>query len=83
MRSRDSGVGIARGYGLDGRGSILGKGTVFLISIASRPALGPTQLPGPIFLAVNRPEREADHSPPSKAEIKNGGAIPPFLFMSP
>jgi hypothetical protein len=26
--------------------------------------------------------READHSPPSSVEVKNGGAIPPFPHMS-
>jgi hypothetical protein len=30
---------------------------------------------------VKRPEREADHSPPSSAEVKNGGAIPPLPHM--
>jgi hypothetical protein len=27
---------------------------------------------------VKRPEREADHSPPSNAKVKNGGATPPL-----
>jgi hypothetical protein len=27
--------------------------------------------------------READHSPPSSAEVKNDGAIPPLPHMSP
>jgi hypothetical protein len=40
-----SSVGIATGYGLDGRVSIPGRGKIFLFSIASRPALGPTQPP--------------------------------------
>jgi hypothetical protein len=31
---------------------------------------------------VKRPECEADHSPPSYAEAKNYGAIPPFPHMS-
>jgi len=36
---------------------------------------GPTQppihwVPGGLFLGVKRPGREADHSPPSSAEIK-------------
>jgi hypothetical protein len=29
-----------------------------------------------------RPGREADHSSPSSAEVKNGGAIPPLPHMS-
>jgi hypothetical protein len=28
-------------------------------------------VPGALSLRVKRPEREADHSPPSNAEIKN------------
>jgi hypothetical protein len=52
--------------------------------MSSRPALWPTQpsiqwLPRALSPAVKRPGREADHSSPS-AEIKNGGAIPPFLI---
>jgi hypothetical protein len=31
---------------------------------------------------AKRPGRVADHSPPSSAEIKNGGAMPPFPHMS-
>jgi hypothetical protein len=31
---------------------------------------------------VKRPGREADHSPPSSAEAKNGGAIVPLPHMS-
>jgi hypothetical protein len=30
------------------------------------------------FLGGKLPEREADHSPPSTAQVKNDGAIPPF-----
>jgi hypothetical protein len=44
-RTRDSWVGIAMGYELDGRSSIPGLGKRFLYSTASRPALGPTQPP--------------------------------------
>jgi hypothetical protein len=43
--SRDSSADIATGYGLDDPGSIPGRGKIFLFSIASRPALGPTQPP--------------------------------------
>jgi hypothetical protein len=46
-----------------------------LFATASRPALGATQppiewVPGAISLEVKRPGREADHSPPSSAEVK-------------
>jgi hypothetical protein len=48
----------------------------FLFTTASRTALGPTQppiqwVPGAISLeGVKQPRREADHSPPSSAEVK-------------
>jgi len=49
----------------------------------SRPGLGPTQSPiqwvqGVLSLEVKRPGRKADDSPPSSAEVKKHGAIPPF-----
>jgi hypothetical protein len=31
---------------------------------------------------LKRPEREADHSPLSSAEVKNGGAMPALPHMS-
>jgi hypothetical protein len=37
---------------------------------------------GENFLGVKRPEREADHSPPSTAEVENDGAVLPFSHMS-
>jgi len=48
---------------------------IFLFTTASRTALGLTQPPiqwvtGALSLGVKRPEREADHSPPSSAEVK-------------
>jgi hypothetical protein len=48
---------------------------IFLFTTASRPVLGPTQppiqwVPGALPLIVKRPGPEADHSPPSSAEIK-------------
>jgi hypothetical protein len=47
-----------------------------IFATASRPVLGPTQppiqwVPGALSLGVKRPGREACHSPPSSAEIKN------------
>jgi hypothetical protein len=48
---------------------------IFLFTTASRTALGPTQppiqwLPVVLSLGIKRPGREADHSPPSSAEVK-------------
>jgi hypothetical protein len=37
--------------------------------------------PGPLSLGIMRPDREADHSPPSSAEVKNGVATPPLPFI--
>jgi hypothetical protein len=35
-------------------------------------------LPNALSPNLKRPGPEADHSPPSTTEIKNGGAIPPL-----
>jgi hypothetical protein len=48
---------------------------IFLFTTASRMTLGPTQLPtqwvsGALSLGIKRPGRDADHSPPSSAEVK-------------
>jgi hypothetical protein len=42
LEDRDSSVGIATGYRLDGHGSIFSRDKIFLFSIASIPGLGPT-----------------------------------------
>jgi hypothetical protein len=78
---RDSSVGIATG-----RGSISGRGKTFLFSTASRPTLGPTQLPvqwvlGALSPGVKSQGRVANRSPPSSAKVKKGGAIPPFPHL--
>jgi hypothetical protein len=49
----------------------------FLFTIVPRPDLGPTQPPiqwvtEALSLGAKRPGREADHSPPSSAEVNNG-----------
>jgi hypothetical protein len=48
---------------------------IFLFATASRPAVGLIQppmqwVPGALSLGVKRPGCEADHSPPSNAEVK-------------
>jgi hypothetical protein len=66
---RNRSVGIATGYGLDSWGSI-----PVLWSIHP-----PIQwLLGTLSLAVNGPEREVGHSPPSSAEVNNGEDISPL-----
>jgi hypothetical protein len=58
----------------------------FLFSLMFRPALGPTQpsiqwVTGNVSPEVKRLGSEADHSPPSSAQVKNDGAIPSPLYM--
>jgi hypothetical protein len=77
---RDSSVGIATGYGLDGRGSNPGRGKIFLFSTASGQALGPTQppiqqVPGALSRDVKLPGRETQFS----AEVNYGGAVPSLI----
>jgi hypothetical protein len=86
-RNLDSSVGIVTGYGLGGPGSITGRGKNFFFSIASIPGLAPTQppiqwVPEDLSSGVKRSGREANRSPPSSAEVKNGGAIPPLPPMA-
>jgi hypothetical protein len=78
IKSRDSSDGVALGYGLDHRGSRVrfpaGAGN-FSLHHRVQTALGPTQppiqwAPGAFSLGVKRPGREADHSPPSSAEVE-------------
>jgi hypothetical protein len=62
-------------FGVLGFDSWRGLG-IFLFTTASRTALGPTQppiqwVPGVLSLGVKRSGHEADHSPPSNAEVKN------------
>jgi hypothetical protein len=65
-------------------------GNNFHFSMSSRPALGPTQppiqrVPGAPFPGVKRPGREADHSPPTSAEVKKMWiytSTPSYAFMA-
>jgi hypothetical protein len=75
--SRDSAVGIATGYGLDDRRvgvPVLVEAKNFHFSTSSRPVLGLTQppiqwVPGALSPRVKQQGREADHSPPTSAEV--------------
>jgi hypothetical protein len=85
--SWDSSVGIAVGYGTDGQRSIPLKVKIFLFFTASRQALGPNQpplqwVPGALLPGIKRPVCEANHSPPSIAEIKSGGVYLHFPMPS-
>jgi hypothetical protein len=73
-------VGIATGYGLDGQ-----EKKYFSIH-SVQTGLGPTQppiqwIPG-ASQGVKLQGREADHSPPSSAEVNNGESIPPLPHTS-
>jgi hypothetical protein len=94
IESRDSFVGIATrltGWtiGVLVFDSRRGLG-IFLFTTASRTALGPIQppiqwIPGALSLGIKWPWREADHSPPSSAEVKNAWSCtsnPQYVFMA-
>jgi hypothetical protein len=87
LGGRDSSVGTVTGYGLDGRGWIPARGKIFLFSTASELSLWPTQprikrVTRAVSPEIKRQWRVADHSTPSSAEVKTGGAIPPLLHIS-
>jgi hypothetical protein len=88
---RDNVVGIATGYGMDDRG--VGVGVPVgsrIFSMSSRPALGPTRppiqwVPGTLSPGIKRQGREADHSPPTSAEVKKMWiytSTSPYTFMA-
>jgi hypothetical protein len=62
----------------------------FHFSISSRPALRSTQPPikmgtGGSFPGVKRQGREADHSPPTSAEVRKmwiHTSTPPYVFLA-
>jgi hypothetical protein len=93
VKSHDSSVGIALGYGLDDRGSRVrlpaGAGYFSLHhriqnGSGAHPASYPMGTRG-FSLGVKRPERKADHSPPSSAEVKNAWSYtstPQYVFMA-
>jgi hypothetical protein len=74
--------------GVQGFDSQWGLG-IFVFTTVSRTVLKPTQppiqwVPGALSLGVKLPGREADHSPPSSAEVKNAWSYtstPQYVFM--
>jgi hypothetical protein len=81
----------ALGYGLDELGfESRQELRIFLLTIVSRPVLGPTQpaiqlVLEAFSLGVKRQTREADHSPPFSAEVKNAWSYtstPQNAFMT-
>jgi hypothetical protein len=69
LQSCDSSAGRS---GFDSRQGL----GIFLFAVMARLALEPTQspiqwVPGAVYVGVKRPGREADHTLPSSAEVKN------------
>jgi hypothetical protein len=59
---------------------------IILFTTASKTALGPTQSPirwilGALSLGLKQPWREADHSPPSSAEVKECMELTPVPLI--
>jgi hypothetical protein len=85
--SRDSWVNIEMGCWLDGRVSIPGSGKRFYSTpqrpdrLWAHPSTSPMGTGGS-FPGGKAAGREADHSPLSSAEVKNGGAVPPLPHTS-
>jgi hypothetical protein len=77
---------VTNSDGLDGPGSIPGRGKIFPFSLEPIPAFGPIQpmqwVPRALSLGVKQQGREAHHSSPSSAEVENGGAIPSLCHPS-
>jgi hypothetical protein len=79
--SRDRSVSIVTGYGLDGWGSIPGRGKRFF---STPRASGLLWIPLSLLfngcggLFPQGVKRQVDHSLSSNTEVKNGGAIPPL-----
>jgi hypothetical protein len=74
-----SSVSTVSGYGIDDRAIEVRsrqRQRIFPLTPVSRPALGPTQtpeqwVPGVLSPGQARPGRDANHSPPSSAEVEN------------
>jgi hypothetical protein len=77
---RDSSVGIATGYGPDGRGSISGRGKRFSLLHCVQTGSGAYPASYPMGTWGKPVGARRCHSPPS-AEDKNGGAGQLFLSL--
>jgi hypothetical protein len=69
--AREGSMHSSEGSGFESRQGL----GIFIFTTASRPALGTNQppiqwVPGAFYLGAKRPSREADHPPPSSAEVK-------------
>jgi hypothetical protein len=86
--SRDGAVVIASSYGLDDRGigvRVPVGSRIFPSPRRSDQLLGPPNLLSNGYGGVKQQGREADHSPPSSAEVKKMwiySSTPPYAFMA-
>lgn len=75
-------VSIAKGFGLDGRGSIHGRARDYLLhNVHTGSEVYPVSyavVSGAASLWVKQSEGETHLLRPSNAEVKNGGCIPPL-----
>jgi hypothetical protein len=91
--SRDMSVGIATGYGLDDQeggssrpGRVKKNSLLYIVQTGS--GVHPTSYPmdtGGSYPEVKRQGREADHSPPTSAEVKElwiYTSTPIYVFMA-
>jgi hypothetical protein len=91
LRAKYSAVGKATGYGWRAEESEFRRIKIFLLSMSSRPILGPIHLhikwvPRAFSLEVKRLGREADYySSPSSARsrmVELYSSTPPYVFMA-
>jgi hypothetical protein len=75
IMSRDSSVGVETGYRLGGRGVIVRVPVWARLFFSPRHSI--QWLQGALH-GIKQPRHEADYSPPSSAQVKNGGAVPPL-----
>jgi hypothetical protein len=80
---RDSSVGIATGYGLDGPGIDSRWGETYSAPVQTGPGAHPASytMGTGSFSGVKRPGRGVDHPPPSSAEVKEGLEL--YLYSPP
>lgn len=88
VKNHDSPIGIAKGYVLGGRGSTPGKENKFSVlhsvetGFAAHPASYAMNT-GAFPPGIKRLKVESDHSPPSSAEFKRDGVVPPITHTTP
>jgi hypothetical protein len=79
----ESSVGIATSYSMNSQGAIPRWCKMFFLlhGIQTDSGAHPASYPmdtGAISPEIKKLVPETDHSPPSSAKVKNGGAIPPL-----